>query len=368
MKSKSSRLFLISIISNLVGLLSILTMTLISIAISDPGYIITGYILSDIIFTPIMYAAYIFRVAQMNSVIFIKGDSVTKWFMQKTYLRFLLIISVVSLVLGSVVTILLWEGGAAKNYSAVITVIMGCNFLANYLWVINGIKLMSKKKLAKELKQEVLVLSIVWTLLNAIFHFLLMKSNEFFACVCILVGRNVLTLFVSFMLPIIKGLHRRFTPYGETRKCVSNVELALTTPSAFLVFLKYIKYARGDAGRNVIMLYSQIKRFEDISANRENGEEIIELATSIEHDYLIDQAEFRVQGIPNEVRQHISMKLQNLGMYLDSHLFDSLYGVVINILKRYFEEFKRSYEWQILLIRLRNSEMIYERMIKADLL
>jgi hypothetical protein len=289
--------------------------------------------------------------------------------MQQTYLRLLLLIGVVVLTISSLVIHFLWSRERSTNdYSDVITVIMTENFLANYLWVTRGANLMSRKGPIKELKQEVLALSIIWGLLNAIFHFLLMKTNQLFACVWVLVGRNMLTLFLSFMLPIMRGLHKKLIPYGETRKCVSNVELTLTTRSAFLVFLDYIKATKGDKGRNAIMLYSEIKRFEDVSANRANWELIIDMAASIEHDYLIDQAEFKVDGIPNEVRQNIGVKLQDLNRYLNPHLFDPLYGVVINILKKYFEEFKKSHEWKLLLIQLRNSEIIYERMIKAGLL
>lgn len=369
MKSRSPHLFLASALASLLGLLLVLAMTLLFTITQNTDHAVAGFLLSDIACAPTMYAAYIFRVAQITNIVSAKGNASAKWFSQYTYLRLLLIFAIAAVVVGITLVCLLLKGKRlTEDYSDVAGIIMAGNFLANYLWLMHGVNIAPKRGPIKELKEEVIVLAITWVLLNALFHAFLMRGKQLAICTWLLVARNMTTSFISFMLPMMRGLHRKFVPYGETRKCVSNIELALATRSSFLVFFDFIKSIEGDRGRNTIMLYAQIKRFEDISAQRENQELAIRLAGRIANDYLLDQSEFRVEGVPEEVRQHIGAKLQNLSAYLDSHLFDPLYGVVLNILERHFEQFRKSSAWQTLLIELRNNEIVYERLIKSDLL
>ncbi len=221
---------------------------------------------------------------------------------------------------------------------------------------------------------ELVVVVSTWILSNGVYFGLLFQHEQgsdnlsasmyFF----VLVVRNVIVVIASIVVPVLTSHKGDLVPYGETRECVESVELALSTELPYQFFSEFILNTAGTPGINVLTLYTQIKLYEACPEGPERQQELFGLANSINSDFILPNAPLAIPDIPPQVRTVISRKFQDLAPNLNKHLFDSLYGVIINKLQDYFEQFKKSEEYKQLLQALRINEIIFERLSRAGLI
>lgn len=254
------------------------------------------------------------------------------------------------------------------------------NFFGTIILIIYGIKLKKGKETDINMNNEILAISLLWSITLSCFYFLFIYSHYFseifigtgnlfsIILVSIILLRNIGSFFISIILPIMKSKEEIMIPYGETRECISNVELTLSTVLPFKYFSAYIEnYPVADA-KNILALYTEIKLYESKAETEEYEEMSFDKATNIINDFIRPDGKLKVREIPEEVCELLNKKFENLRENLNKHLFDSVYGIVINSLQGMFSSFKKTGFFKQLCMELRENEIIYERLVRSQLI
>ncbi len=292
-------------------------------------------------------------------------------------------LAVVFVCLGCALIATLWKNpndlGPAPVYSDSILVmtIMTLNFLGCFLFAVFGLRASPPRQREVEMKGEVLALVVFWTCCTMGFSYLMMYGQEkkllrqqllMVGLMSIILLRDIMSFIISIVTPVLKNPQGKIIPYGETRECVNNVEIALATELPFMYFARYVELVAGEKGRNLITLYTQIKLYEDEAENNTNQEDVYDMATAIQQEYVQANAPARLDDVPTEVTESLTRKFDSLRNYLDKHLFDSLYGIVINKLQEYFVAFQKSELHRHLYDELKCNEIVYDRLVYAELI
>ena len=385
-KPKSPLIVLVSTVGNALSLLVIGIMIIASI-FSDANYYYyimnTCISLSETVFSPLMYYSYLFRIIQLTRIFHIpnlpheKMDTSSKWFKQKVYVVIAGIIFSISLVICSIlIHICLYE--SFYNYffhPFIIFTTLTINFIFLFLLSISAILVLSNRMYTDKIKIEVVSLVSFWICCNFGSYYLIMLINdidyiksaflELILPELIMLLRNMITFMLSIMAPVMQYRAERITPFGETRECVNNVEMALCSELPFIYFFEFIESLDGIHGKNVINVYIEIKLYEDaiINNDMDTANQIVE---EILADYLDEMGEYRVQEIPAKIKKLIKSNAKSNKNNL--HLFDRLNNVIMLKLENYFTLFKNSILYKCLYRELRNTEVIYERLLNSELI
>ncbi len=251
------------------------------------------------------------------------------------------------------------------------------NFAGACALVLMGIKLTGVRTQVVSMDPEIRIVACLWCVCSAIYHFrqiVLHNSEmqedelvEYSISAVILYIRNLLCFFTTIAVPVLKSNGTFQIQYTETRECASGAEIALSTELPFAYFVTYLRSVFHDSGKNLVSLYMQLKVYEH-KVGKGEVEESFAAATEIMGNFVEEGAPCVVEGIPKEVREALRAKFLNLANYLDRNLFDPVYAVAIEALKRHFQTFKLSDLYRNLMEELRKRETIYERCLSAELL
>lgn len=249
---------------------------------------------------------------------------------------------------------------------------MTLNFIAQLFLCYYGILMRRQKSIEVNMHSELLEITIIWTIFGSAFYFLLFQSkdvkNAHAYIFIILLVRNTLCSLISIFFPAIKSKEENQIAFFETRECVRNVELTMSTELPFMFFSYFVGEADSENGHNIIELYTKIKLYEARADDEEIEQEKFEAATGIMNEFIQKDAHSEVKGIPEEVREMISRKFENLSENLDKHLFDPIYGIIINKLQVLYSAFQKSTTYDNLILELRINEIIYEKLVAAELI
>ena len=259
------------------------------------------------------------------------------------------------------------------------------------------------------MKRELIYTNIVFiTFTMTASGFIVWGCEDFFnlMALIILIFRNLLCFIISVCSPIYFSYAPEIMPYGETRECVSSIEMTLSTITPLTYFRLFIEEEYGSDVVNILDLYMDIKMYEEaasqwelsflaISANNtltsshistgaksslirsiptvsstpvstatvsvSQVEMLYEMAININNQYLRPSSLKKV-NLPEEVENVNITRFNTLSNKLDKHLFDPVYGIVINELHNYFIKFKSSPFFHKLIIQLAKTEIYYERL------
>ncbi len=257
------------------------------------------------------------------------------------------------------------------------------NFLAPFGMGICGVLLVRQGEREVRMNTEIVTVTIFWTLASGGFHalllyyfFLLRKTEQIrmelsvvVLASSLLLLRNLVCFAVSIVHPVVKSNVENIIPYGETRGCVENLDIALTTELPYVYFAEFVEKEYSAKGRNIITLYTKIKIYEDSAkGSAREQEKAQELAKEIMQTYVRNEINFRDSGLSEDVRDDLETKFGNIKDEASEHLFDSVYEYVITQLEAYFKHFKHSIAYQNLYRELIRNEIIYERLVEADLI
>jgi len=391
-KSKSYKLLLICLIGNFCSLIVILGTIISTLQENSQDAKISahiGIILSEIVCAPIMFISYIARAIQLSKIYNISTEEdleITRsnWFSQMSYLKMIVGIFLVSA-----------AGGAWLTYSSATSIMLGqhhgfdsvlivtsmtINFLGAFLFAVYGMRTISERRNDIEMKTEIISLVTFWTCCSCGFHFLMIHENDqqnirdstetivIVLSSIIILLRNLVSFIISIVYPVLHTSNSKIIPYGETRDCTSNVEITLATELPFIYFSYFIESVAGNNGKYLVTCYTQLKLYEDLVEKGDAQQEAYAMASEIERNYLKEESEMKIEGIPIEIMKNLEKKLCNLKVNLDKHLYDPLYGFILNKLQEYYVAFKQSEVFKELCCELRNNEIIYERLLNAELI
>eukprot|EP00826_Nyctotherus_ovalis_P017237 TRINITY_DN15063_c0_g2_i5.p1 TRINITY_DN15063_c0_g2~~TRINITY_DN15063_c0_g2_i5.p1 ORF type:complete len:423 (+),score=116.55 TRINITY_DN15063_c0_g2_i5:152-1420(+) len=383
-KPKAPKILLTSAVGNVLSLFAATVLMICSIFRHHQNYYYVSNVcigVSEGVCAPLMLYSYLFRIIQLKRIFTISNEehkrAITNslWFKQKTYIIIAGGIFGLSLILISVLIshCLNDKDNEYEFHPLLIAVTMTVNFVCTFLSSLNGIMVLMSEMYSTKIKTEVLFLVSFWASCAFAFYLLILRLNEtnyikhelFTIAVPpgILIIRSLVSFILSIMAPVMQYHVEVITPFGETRECVSSVEMALSSELPFLYFFEFIESVDGANGKSVINLYIEIKLYEDMVMNAEDGSKA---AKEILRDYLEPTGESSVKGIPEKVKDMTKTRISSGEM--EVHLFDRVYSVVMLKLEKYFVLFKNSLLYKSLLRELKNTEIIYERLINSELI
>ena len=199
----------------------------------------------------------------------------------------------------------------------------------------------------------------------------------------LLIIRNLACFGISLCWPIYESYNSKIMPYGETRECVSSIEMTLSTITPLQYFTQYI---RSTAPQHLatLHLYMEIKMFEELAGSQEISDNPLNLGSPareghldirrlydkgirIYKEYLEKGANNVLRYIPEAVHDIMLQRFRDLKENLDKHLFDPIYGVIIKQLNNLFLEFAKSTLHHQLIYELAKTEIYYERLRIAEM-
>ena len=144
------------------------------------------------------------------------------------------------------------------------------------------------------------------------------------------------------------------------------VEDALVNEDALTYFIAFLRESGQNEGIQYINAYSLIKEFEEYAkAECENVAEITQKAEAVlrqlKNEELVQRLDegFLLEKIYQDICR---------GENIDSHIFDQVFGVVINALQRMYGGFKESQFYLLLVQKQESISIIIERMKSAMLI
>ncbi len=188
-------------------------------------------------------------------------------------------------------------------------------------------------------------------------------------------ARNLLLLLVIFRtcmaeLPPPKLNSSRTSSFAVEvdRDCLVKVETALLTEPALVKFVEYLSKEGLAAGIRQIRAYTQIKEFEECAVG-ENAtlEETKRRGAELWAKFRDPGSEVYLDDMAKAVESAMDISLRSRDEPVDKHLFDQLYGLIINSLQRMFVEFRTSEQCRRLSIDLERKSLLSEKLRRASL-
>ena len=203
---------------------------------------------------------------------------------------------------------------------------MAITLIANFAYPLTlgilGVKLILYKDRVINMNTEIITIVVFWTFAAALFHWILFRymsreedkrrMRESFVIMvasALLLMRNIVIFIVSIVHPVVKETVRSIMTFGETRECVGNVDITLSTELPYLYFSGFVEEKYKANGTNTVILYTQIKMFEDMVKNGASEEAKMKLANTIMEEFLVPNALLRVEDIPESLEKMIKQRL-----------------------------------------------------------
>ena len=395
-KSKSPKLLLMSTIGNFTSFLVIsATIILVTLknephfqertmnssdAIKEMDKIANiGLILSEIIFAPLMFYSHMFRIIQLKNIFEITDDiskaatTKSKWFRQGIYFIFDLLLFAATVVFGSFLIsheFLLCP--ISPEWLNII--LMTLSFILIFLVSIFGVSLISNVKYLTEVRAELTSLVAIWTISNAMSSYL---SIEFETDtdrrlltvsipLIILLVRNMVSFIIVLVIPLLNTSKEKVIPFGETRESANSLNMILASELSFKYFFDFIDMLDTANGSKLTALYIEIKLYEEAIADMMNVRLAREKVKGIIKDFLTENGKNWISDIPIKVKEDIKEKFEANGP--DTRLFNDLYNHIEATLQKYFEAFQKAESYKKLIKELEYNEILYGRLVNADLI
>ena len=190
----------------------------------------------------------------------------------------------------------------------------------------------------------------------------------------LLLVRNSLLFFIIMVKclghPIPNALSTSSYLEDVNRECLTNVETALVTEHALVKFVEYLTNEEFTEGITQIRAFTLIKEFEEYAnaLDTDDNNSVREKALDLWQKLTSKDSNIYMDGLGKEIKYMIQSKLQNYDEIIDQHLFDQVYGVIINSLQRLFIQFKISNECRRLSQDLYRRNVVTNRLKMAELI
>ena len=408
-KSKSPPLLLLSIAGNFVSMVALSIILAFgsfytSNHVGDARILIVCLIISEIFGFPTMMLGCIFRALQLYQIYKITPETVISTpridrelknsvhLNLKHYAKWLLILLGSFFLLGIVLITAYysnWNDLDSFEWSSIrngvmYTFTLILNFAGPFVLGVLGILLVRQGDREVQMSFEITSTTIFCTLSAGAFHLSLLhylffmrktsqiKFDSMFVIFSssMLLLRNFFYFLVSTIHPVIKSSVTNIIPYGETRECVGGVDITLSTELPYLYFSQFIEQEHGTGGKCLITLYTRIKMYEDMAKSNPEDAQVKKLAKDIFEEFsaakeLIEMNKSAIEVLQELLKKRFKDMPERTS---EKRLFDPLYSFVINQLQACFKEFKRSGLYLHLYDQLKQNEIIYERLLHAELL
>jgi hypothetical protein len=270
-------------------------------------------------------------------------------------------------------------GNTENKNLGVLTATQTVNFVGPLLLALLTLKLSDYSEHPISMQTELISVVGFWTCCTMGFHFLMLFSSEaelgeeihkvaMIISSTALLLRDILTFVIMIVHPTLTSSDNNVMPHGETRECVENLDIVLATERPYLYFAEFVETKYGLTGSYVLQLFTQIKMYEDLMMTSQDEEDKYNAAMTIYADFIQKNAPYPGPHITQEVRSDLDTKFEHLEFSLHPDLFAVVSGPTRAQLQAYFLEFRRSEQYADLYEELRRNEIIYERLLQADIL
>ena len=260
-------------------------------------------------------------------------------------------------------------------------------FIHFFLQVITLIKAWQSIKHIKysyNIVKEVVLTLVIWIVATGLYHHYMVFDYEYKShChidesiwtngIFMLILRNWLLLANIVYTCFVEPQTDKLSSYSVdelSRECLFKVESALATEHTLLKFIEYLAKEGCFVSINQINAYALIKDFEEFAcpdADHSN-EELRSHAKDIWCKLQISEKEPNPDYvIPHDIKSSIEQKIESADEMLDRHLFDQLYGIIINSLQRSYVDFRDSTEFKTLSADLDRKSLISHKLRKFSL-
>ena len=188
--------------------------------------------------------------------------------------------------------------------------------------------------------------------------------------------RIILIMLSILSCSLLKVFSKEIIPFCEGIESSVSLESVLCSKISLNYFQEFIRLNNKEYDLQVLELFQLIKIVEIDIDNlsfvncREKGNlerEIKAISLNILRNYISNPKSRYIKSvIPQELHLVIKQKIDS--MNFDKHIFDPLYGLILNRLQIIYKDFKSSSAFKKLQISLLKNEIIYERAHRSGLL
>jgi len=189
-------------------------------------------------------------------------------------------------------------------------------------------------------------------------------------CIVIALIRNLLNLGIMLFYANVKYKEERAPENMEKidPDALIQVEDALMDECATTFFIAFLNDRQQKDGIRLIKAYTSIKKYEDFAKNSANISEILQLGK----DTWVKVEKWAIQKYTRQVYNEDSLSKIHNDLYIsqncDVHLFDHVFGVVVNVLQKMFNNFRDSRFYTMLRKKQETRSIIIDRMKNVKLI
>lgn len=222
-------------------------------------------------------------------------------------------------------------------------------------------------------------LCTVWVVTTNIFLFLVIQGsfNDWFSiatCQRIvtygLIIRSTASCYVTCWPNIrqsyIEG--SQVMPIPPNRENIESVEMVLHIPIAVDYFYDFLLNQETEEEIHIFALYIDLRMYDKAAGEKQPYAEKHAIATQIYDNYFEEGANLHID-IDETVFRKFKFKYSQIDSddALNEYLFIEVYAFVLDRLRRYYNEFKRSDGFRLLEEDIKKQEKLYEILSEANL-
>jgi sulfur relay (sulfurtransferase) DsrC/TusE family protein len=222
-------------------------------------------------------------------------------------------------------------------------------------------------------------LCTVWVVTTNVYLFLIIQgsySSWFSISQCQrivtygLIVRSVLTCYVTCWPSIRQSYQEgaQIMPIPPNRENIESVEMVLHIPIAVDYFYDFLLNREVEEEIHIFALYIDLRMYDKACSDNEAPAERRNIATDIFDHYFKEEANLYVSLDP-QVTRKFSAKFSQIDReeMLNEYLFIEVYAFVLDKLREFYSDFKKSDAFRMLEDEIKKQEKLYEILSEANL-
>ncbi len=187
--------------------------------------------------------------------------------------------------------------------------------------------------------------------------------------IAMMLVRNVLNLLVLAVYSYYAHIHGVYNLDKIDPEALVKVEDALMSEHALTRFVAFLRDNGHPEGLQYIKAYSQIKEFEELAKQEdEPAGSVLARGRETWNALLNGTLAKCLPELAADCGARVEQVLGNEPENVDSHLFDQVFGVIINVLQRLYGEFKGSDQYGQLVKQLESRSVFIDRLRTVQLI
>jgi sulfur relay (sulfurtransferase) DsrC/TusE family protein len=157
-------------------------------------------------------------------------------------------------------------------------------------------------------------------------------------------------------------------PIPPNRENIESVEMVLHIPIAVDYFYDFLQNREVEEEIHVFALYIDLRMYDKACSDNEGPLEKRQIATDIFDHYFKEEAELFVSLEP-QVARKFNAKFSQIDRdeMLNEYLFIEVYAFVLDKLREFYTDFKKSDSFRMLEDDIKKQEKLYEILSEANL-